>query len=961
MRFRPQIGSGRPRAAPLARRALAAAARLAADRRLLGAAAALGVVSLLVALTGGPVAALGFELPTAETAILRSALAILGGLLLAAAAWVWVRFGSDGDAQPTTHQPQPGRPEANHLRASPYQLPRDLPYFTGRAETVADLVGFLERGGDQRGTALPVVAIAGKAGVGKTALAVHVAHLVRHFYPDGQLYADLRVARDGPLELDRVLGDFLLSLGVARRHIPDEEDARARLYRELLSDRRVLIVLDDASGEAQVRPLLPGGVGCAVIVTSRARLSALDGARMVELDVFEPDAAVDLLASVVGAQRVAAEREAAIAIAGLCGYLPLAVGIAGALLAKPPIRSLADLVGSLMDERRRLSELSVGDREVRASFLVSYREPEETERRAFCMLSLLTVEDFAAWVLAALVDWELDAARRAVERLVDTRLVEDAGRDVTGLWRFRFHDLLRLFARERLEAEESAVDRRAALERTLHAYLALAIRADSELDPHAMRYAKVTPPRGWQGVDRTVLDAVAAAPLGWFEVERLNLMALLRQAEEAGLWRLVCALGSRMSRYFSIHAHWQNWQDTTLLIQQAATRHGDRFGQALAAYNLGVLHQEQGRYEQALIHLGTARSWFRQLSDRRGEAHTLVALAVVHGEQRRWPEAITECEQAVLIFQEYGMHRAEAYALRTLSNLYRLTGRWDEAVNRAQRSLRLYEAAGDRLGEAWVRRYVGDVCRDRGQLDEALPLFELALEGFRRFGDRGGQSRALRGLGIVHRERGEFDQATACLHESLAIAQRLGDRITEARVLVSWGVLHRYNRDWERAERCFALALPIARRYGDRHEQADALHSLGVLYAEQNQLVDALDHLQRALDLFRRCQSPLWEAKTLAYIGHVHALRGEQAAATKARQDAGKLAQRLGIRMPRRPPPGQASRSHRPATAPRAAGGGDALPDQQWPGGPRFNNRTIEDHQTAPLAHSDGEPCKPGI
>ena len=189
------------------------------------------------------------------------------------------------------------------------------------------------------------------------------------------------------------------------------------------------------------------------------------------------------------------------------------------------------------------------------------------------------------------------------------------------------------------------------------------------------------------------------------------------------------------------------------------------------------------------------------------------------------------------------------------------------------------------------------------------------------------------------------DVPSACLQESLAIAQQLGDRITEARVLVSMGVLHRYNRDWEQAERCFALALPIARRYGDRHEQADALHSLGVLYAEQNQLVDALDHLQQALELFRRCQSPLWEARTLAHIGHVQARRGDQAAATKARQDAGKIAQRLGIGMPRRPPPGHAGSSDKPALAPRAAGGGDALPDQQWPGGPQFNYRAPEDQR----------------
>jgi hypothetical protein len=225
-------------------------------------------------------------------------------------------------------------PETSHVRTGPYQLPRDIRDFTGRAEVVSELVDLLERHGDQRGTALPVISIAGKAGVGKTALAVHIAHLVRGSYPDGQLYAVLRVAKDGPLQVDRVLGDFLLSLGVPRSRIPNDEEERERMYRELLSDRRVLVVLDDASSEAQVRPLLPGGVGCAVIISGRVQLPALDGARLVELEVLEPDAAVELLATVVGTERVAAERGAAIAIAGLCGYLPLAVWIAGARLAE---------------------------------------------------------------------------------------------------------------------------------------------------------------------------------------------------------------------------------------------------------------------------------------------------------------------------------------------------------------------------------------------------------------------------------------------------------------------------------------------------------------------------------------------------------------------------------------------------------------------------------------------------
>ena len=874
------------------------AERLASDRRLLGAAAALGVVILLVALTGGPVKALGFELPSADTIILRWTLAGFGLLIISASGWLWARSPSDSSIRvlpSSLAQPDPG-----HVHTNPHQLPRDIPNLTGRSEILTVLVKFLGHRGEQRSTALPVVAIAGKAGVGKTALATRLAHLVRDFYPDGQLYASLRDPTGAPFEPERKIGELLFSLGVPRSHIPDGGEERELLYRELLSDKRVLIVLDDANGEGQVRPLLPGGEGCAVIVSSRGQLSALDGACLVELEVLEPDAAVELLASVMGAERVSAEHEAAIAIAGLCGYLPLAVSIAGARLAKNPQWALSDMVDRLMDERRRLGELSVGDREVRASFALTYGAQPPLERRAFRMLGLLNVEDFSGWVLAALLGCDPEKAQWLMERLVDERLIEDAGKDITGLNRYRFHSLLRLFARECLEVDESQADRQAALQRALHAYLELAITADANLDPHGMRYSKVTPPIGWMGVCAPATSAVRTAPIGWFEVERLNLLALLNQAEEADLWQSVCALASRLSRFFAIRAHWQDWEEAIERTQQAAQKHNDTFAEALASYYLGVLNEERGRFEEALAHLQLATSSFRTLGDRRAEAHALVALAIVHGEQRRWSEAIKHCELAVPIFLKYGMQRSEAYALRILCNLYRGWGRWDEAIDRAIRSLELYEAANDRLGEAWVLRSLGDICRDLRQFDEALQLFQQALQSFRQFGDRGGQSRALRGLGIVHRERDEYDLAAVAFEQALTIARKLGDRITETRILVSYGVLHGCQQHWEEAEAFLGQALPIASRFGDRHEAADALFSLGILSSNQGRPSFAKDYLEQALEMFRQCESPLWQARALTALGHVYERLGRADAAHDARRGAGRIAQQLSSLEPDR-------------------------------------------------------------
>lgn len=358
------------------------------------------------------------------------------------------------------------------------QLPPDLVDFTGREAQSAQVRDLLE----WQPTAVVISAIAGKGGVGKTTLAIHVAYQVRHRFPDGQLYVNLRGAEAQALEPADVLAEFLRSLGVQPTAIPDGLAERAGLYRARLSDRRILVVLDNAADEAQVRPLLPGSPGCAVLVTSRRRLAGLEGAATVDLDVMEPDQAIELLGKVAGSERVAAEPEAASMLAHLCGYLPLAVRIAGARLAARRHRRLAGYATRLQDERRRLGELRAGDLEVRASFALSYQALSKDEQQMFRLLGLLNGPDFAAWVAAALLDCALEVAEDLVERLVDAQLLEAGGEDATGLIRYRFHDLLRVFARERLREEEPPTIQQGALERVLTTYLVLAERAGARLE-----------------------------------------------------------------------------------------------------------------------------------------------------------------------------------------------------------------------------------------------------------------------------------------------------------------------------------------------------------------------------------------------------------------------------------------------------------------------------------------------
>jgi DNA-binding SARP family transcriptional activator len=356
----------------------------------------------------------------------------------------------------------------------PAQLPPAIADFTGRDAEVGLLVRAIEE------AATPVV-ISGMGGVGKTALAVHVGHRVAGRFPDGRLYADLGAELPDPVNPARVLGGFLTSLGIASHAVPEALEERSALFRSLLAGRRILVVLDNAATERQVRPLLPASPGSAVIVTSRARLTGLESARPVELEVFGPGEAVGLLARIAGADRVEAEPDAAAEITRLCAYVPLAVRIAGARLAGRRHWSLAHLATLLGDEHRRLDELSAGDLAVRAGFAVGYTRLPAATRTLFRRLGLLDVSEVAGWVAAALLDVSLDEAAEHLEALVDAQLLEVGGVDPTGRLRYRFHDLLRLFARERCHEDDPETVRTAALTRAFGGWLALAERAAEQV------------------------------------------------------------------------------------------------------------------------------------------------------------------------------------------------------------------------------------------------------------------------------------------------------------------------------------------------------------------------------------------------------------------------------------------------------------------------------------------------
>jgi DNA-binding SARP family transcriptional activator/predicted negative regulator of RcsB-dependent stress response len=759
-------------------------------------------------------------------------------------------------ADPALELALPAGVEARRQPASPprpCQLPPDIDDFTGRQAAVAQVQRLLER---KQATAIVISAIAGKAGVGKTALAVRVAHRLRPRFPDGQLYVNLRGAEAQALDPAEVLAGFLRALGIDGRAIPERLHERVSLYRSVLGDRCVLVVLDNAADEAQVRPLLPAGGGCAALVTSRPSLGGLEAAHPLTLDVLDPDQAVALLAKLAGPARVAAEPEAAQQLVRLCGLLPLALRIAGARLAQRPQWRLVLLAGRLADEHRRLDELATGDLEVRASVALSYHGRAAGERRLFRLLGVLVAPSFAAWVAASLLDVALAEAEGLLERLVDAQLVEAAGQDQAGQLRYRLHDLLRVFARERLQEEEPTSARQASLERVLDTYLTLAERADAVLVPSGLaRYG--LGPAGDRHADHPAAATVEHDPPGWFEAERASLVAAVQQACDAGLWELCWRLADTLaSFFFQAHAHWDDWQQAHALALVAARRAGDRDAEARVLGSLGDLHVYRYRFDDARCCLQQSLAAFRVTGNRRGELHCLLSLGQVDIRQGRFTEARTQVEEGLAGFRELGWRSAEAMALFELGDVHHHQGRLEEAIACLEQSLALLRAVGDRSWEAVILRRLGLVHGRKGRLDVATACLNQSLALVRAAGDRQGEAYVLQSLGGVHSRQGSLQDAAGCLERSLALARATDNRGAEAYALHTLGDVRRQQGDLDDAAACLEQSLAAFRDFGYRHWEARALNSLGMLMAAMGDQAAAREAWHQALAIFRELRMP---------------------------------------------------------------------------------------------------------
>jgi DNA-binding SARP family transcriptional activator/tetratricopeptide (TPR) repeat protein len=730
-------------------------------------------------------------------------------------------------------------PEPPAKVTPPAELPADVAGFTGRAEHLETLDGLIPDAARGVPTATVIAVIAGMGGAGKTALAVHWGHRIRDRFPDGQLYVDLRgYAADAPLRPIEALAQLLGALGVPAEQIPTDAEAAAGRYRSQLADRRVLVVLDNAATADQVRPLLPAGPGCMVVVTSRDRLSGLtarDGAVRLTLDGLTAAEARTLLARVLGADLVEAEPDAAAELAEVCSYLPLALRVTAANLNNQPRRRIAEHVRALRSGHR-LSALEVDGDEptgVRGAFAHSYRALDPDAQRLFRLLGLVPGADVPVAAAAALSGLAPQLAGRLLGRLTAAHLA-----DQPAPGRYACHDLLREYAAELAGAE----DRSAALGRLYDFYLYGADRAARTLYPHRTRLP-------WPGAPDDDLPDEAAA-LAWLDLERVNLVAVVRHAAEHGPRSVAWLLADTLRGYFWLRMNTVDWSHTADRALHAAELEDDHHGRAAALLSLADIHYRHGEYPRATEQYARALAACRSAGWVDGEVAALGNLGIVHQVSGQVRDAADNYARALARSQESGSGHgtviSEAVILACLSCMRRELGQLAEATDLARQALVRYRDLGSRPGEVATLGDLALAYLAQGDRHLAAEHFTRGLALAREIGDRGNEAIMLHGLAAVHLDGGDPGRAAELAAAAAALAHDTGDRRIEADALNTLArVEHRRCRlpaAVEHHHRALDLALAI----GERYPQAEALLGLAAAQEQLGDLESALNDARRA-------------------------------------------------------------------------------------------------------------------
>jgi tetratricopeptide (TPR) repeat protein/transcriptional regulator with XRE-family HTH domain len=762
-------------------------------------------------------------------------------------------------------------------------LPRDAASFTGRQRELDQLL----KSAETTGGVLGIHAIGGMAGVGKTTLAVHAAHQMAGRFPDGQVFLPLHGHTPGRLPVDPAdaLASLLLTAGVSAQAIPPDLESRAALWRNRVAGQRLLLVLDDAADSDQVQPLLPGGGGSLVLVTSRRHLTALDDLTAISLDTLPPAEAAELLVRLAGRAALGPTEPGVAELTSLCGFLPLAVGLLARQLRHHPAWTVAGRVGELAAARDRLELMQTENLSVAAAFDLSYVTLSGGQQRLFRRLGLHPGADTDRYAAAALDGLSLPAARRGLEDLYDRHLLTEP---VQG--RYRMHNLLRDHARTlagRLDADE---DREAAIDRLMDYYQQTATVADARI-------------RGVTLVQATENGAPAEAPdladedqgLAWCRTERANLVACLDYASADGQLMRVAVLTAGLFGLFWRDGPWDESGSRRLAAAvRAAEQLGDPLILANALLDLGVVRQwAGGDYLAAVQDHRRALSLVRDLGDPRAQARALYVLGAALSLATDFADAIQALDEALGLYRDLGDERGQASVLFFLGQARHLTDDSQGAARALEESCRLYRELGERTGEGQALISLALAWRLIGDFPAAIQALEQAL-GLTRDRDWLSLANTLAELGKTRILLGEYPAAERALRKALSAYQENGELLGQVSALISLGALRRLTGDVTAAAAALDRALVLTGDVGNRYGKAAALNERGTLHQLRGELAAARECHQRSLDLAREIGSPWNEAHALAGLGRCNLAAGQSAQAGELLRQALDVFRRIG-------------------------------------------------------------------
>jgi tetratricopeptide (TPR) repeat protein len=691
---------------------------------------------------------------------------------------------------------------------SPHRLPTDIGDFTGRKDYIAQIEEILNLG--------KIVAIAGIPGVGKSALAIRVAHRLKDRYPDAQLHVNLYgQTPESALETKTVLIRFLNALtGRDESQLATDLDGLVDQYRSTLADKQALIILDNARDEAQIRDLLPSSPNCAVVVTSRSRLTGLPGAGSIDLapmtvgiDRVLGEAELLFQAILQDDKRVEAELPAAREIVKLCGGLPIAIRITAATLKQQIwARKSLQAYAQELDTELRLDKLEnehveaaiPGQGSVRASFNLSYKILVKEDQQLFRYAGGLPGVNFGLEILAAVMEREKSQIEAGLGRLLEAQVLEARGDD-----RFGWHDLMRLFAKAQLtDAERETVS-----DRGLTWYCEQAYFWENGLNPVRCRQLAQQSASATEKSAEDLERVLSIVALDWFTTEQNNWVDVIRDLTQIPRPDDAIALAANLAPFFDRCSSWGDWMTTHQVVKDCAQQAGNLAGVVQTLSSLGNVYQRQSKWKQAISCYEQSLQIKRQLGDEYGVAQILIGLGNVYLNQSKLDEAISCYEQSLGGFRQLGDEHGEAKTLVGLGNTYQNQGKWDEAIS----------------------------------------CYEQSLGGFRRLGDEYGIAQTQNNLGAVYQNQGKWDEAISCYEQSLQIKRRLGDEHGVAQTQNNLGLTYQHQCKWDKAISCYEQSLQIKRRLGDEHGVGITLHNLGLLHYRCNKAKQARTLWQEAL------------------------------------------------------------------------------------------------------------------